>query len=151
MNKKLFILICTLSVLYFNFNIFPYSTFAGEDEDIEGVKVLLNAAGDFDIKVEVEGKESESPLVVDATTTFVISRADGTNEAKSYKLYYFFEDRVRRIVDYVSLPCKFKQTYRGLLEGSYEVSFVLKDAAGNHGSCTVPIYVKHKGKSESKD
>lgn len=146
MNKKLFILICALTILFLNFNIFSYSASAEDDEDIERINALVNTPGDFNIKVEVEGKEGQSSIGVDGTTTFVILRTDGTNGANLYKLYYFFEGRICRIVDCVSLPYKFKQTYRGLLEGSYEVSFVLIDALGNYSSCTVPIYVKHEGK-----
>lgn len=148
MSKKSFILIYTLIILFFGFSIFLYSAFAEEGEDIENIKAMLNTLGNFNLKVEVEGKEGEgTPIVVDAVTTFVISRIDEANEGNSYKLYYFLDGRVSRIIDNVLLPYKFNQTYRGLLEGNYEVTFFLKDALGNYASCVIPIYVAHTGES----
>lgn len=147
MKKKLFILNYALIILSLNFYIFSYSSFAEEGEDIEKIKVLINTPGNFNIKVEAEGQEGHIPITVDGITTFVIARTDGGNEASSYKLYYFLEQKIDRIIDYVLLPYKFQQTYMGLLEGNYEVGFILIDALGNYGVCTVPVYVKHKGKN----
>jgi len=127
-------------------HIFSSSTFAEEDKDIEKVKALLGIPGDFNMKVEVEGKEGQGPVIVDGTTTFVISKTDATSEAKLYKFYYFFDGGIRRIIRDASLPYKFKQTYRGLSEGSYELGFVLIDASGSYGSCKVSIYVRHEAK-----
>ena len=120
------------------------STIEQAGENIESIMALLDAPGDFNIKIEVKGKEKQDPIVVDGTTTFTILRTDGANGADLYKLYYFFDRRIRRTVADIKLPYKFKQTYKGLPEGSYEIGFVLIDALGNYGSSRISINVEHR-------
>lgn len=144
MSRKSLILICALMALMLNLNFFHYAPLAqGEDEDIEAVKSFINTVQDFNVRLRVNGKEGNGTIVVDGTTIFDISKIGENDKVNVYKLYYFFDGRLRRIVDDISLPHKFTQTFRGLLEGSYEVGFVLRDSEGDHGSCAVTIDVVH--------
>lgn len=148
MNKRLLFPMCALTFVLLSLGIVGNSTIAKEqgDEDIERIKALLDTLGDIGIKAEVEGQEGQDPVIVDGTTKFVISRTDDPNGENPYKLYYFLDHKIRRVIENISLPFEFTQTYRGLSEGNYELGFVLINASEKHGSCKVSIRVKHKRK-----
>ncbi len=138
-SKRLFIL--ALAII----SLLAAQVFAEEEqEDIEAVKSVIDAPDNFNISVEAEGKEGLYPIVSDDKITFIISKPDGQEKDSSYKLYYFLDGRVRRVIEGISLPYKFTRTYRGQIEGSYRVSFVLKDPEGKYGSATISIVVEHK-------
>lgn len=144
MNKKLFFLFFILTLLSFYLNPLSWTFAEEQDKDIDYVKSLMNTSGDFNLKVEVEGEEvAGNPITVDGITTFRILRTDEADKNNLYKLYYFLEGRFSRMIDEVLLPYEFKQTYRGLLAGSYEIIFVLKDGSGNYGSSKFSIKVRH--------
>lgn len=114
-----------------------------EEDDIENIKLAEN---DFTIDVVAVGQENDRRIIVDRKTIFLITRIDNPQAVKSYKLFYFLDDRLDGYQENISLPFEFNQTYRGILNGPHKVRFVLQDNSGKTSSLALSVYVKHTKK-----
>lgn len=139
MLRNKFILLQFIIILVFSLCL-PMTISAEKEDHLESIKF---SQSHFKVNVEIINTKNQGSNIVDKVTTFWITRLGVPKKKQDYQLYYFLDNRLQAHIKNVSLPYKFKQTYRGLLSGTYEVKFILMDNSGKTGVATLSIYVTH--------
>lgn len=101
---------------------------------------------DYQLVVTLLSEGINNPNQVDEVTTFIVEYPDHLKRSSDdikCDLYYYLDGRLDQTVHGISLPYQFKQTYRGLVNGNYKVTFVVFDSLARTGKKELNITVVH--------
>lgn|SRR3989338_9159829 len=116
------------------------------EKGAEDIELMKNAPSTFEVTVTMTDAEGKEISAADDIAVFRIKRAGFAAPQERYELFYFLDGRLEGRETAVALPFDFKQTYRGLVEGSYQVMFVLKNPLGETAKTALTIPVSHSEK-----
>ncbi len=98
----------------------------------------------FPVKVKVSpaGGSSNVPTV-GGVAEFLLEIPQQPTGGATYDLYFFRDGLLDDVVKSIQLPYVFKQNFRGLNNGTYQLEFMLVNGSGEVGRVSQAISVQH--------
>lgn len=125
-----------------------FATAQAQDDETYIMGDIETLPADFPLEVAVSsgtGGTAGGNPVVDGICTFHVSRSDGSagDTSAFYDISLFEDGQFSELYKGRSLPFTLKRNYRGIIDGTYAINFVAKDASGTIGKGQVTIEVRH--------
>lgn len=124
------------------------ATAQAQDDETYIMGDVETLPADFPLGVTVSpgaGGTARGVPVIDGICTFQVSRSDGASRDASvfYDISLFEDGQFSELFKGRSLPFTLKRNYRGIIDGTYAITFVAKDDSGTIGKGQITIEVRH--------